>query len=89
MQSSGEGFFLLVWSEYPPEGPMNTDSDWIDHWIVFENYEDAYEQWDGLRSKELVASASLCVPIQSTDYASNNNRRKLHYGERHDQNIWN
>ena len=58
--------FLVVWTECH-EG-VEGRAMYEDHWLAYDTYVEAAENYDKLLEMEEVYSASVCTVIESTDY---------------------
>jgi hypothetical protein len=58
--------FLVVWTECH-EG-VESRAMYEDHWLAYDTYVEASENYDKLLEMEEVYSASVCTVIESTDY---------------------
>lgn len=58
--------FLVVWTECH-EGHEGV-AQYEDHWLAYDTYVEATENYDKLLEMEEVYSASICTVIESTDY---------------------
>lgn len=56
--------FIVVW--------MNEDES--DHFEVFESYSEAVQRYKQLLEADETSIASVCVPLESTDYATVNRK---------------
>ena len=58
--------FLVVWTER--HEAENGNAVYEDHWLAYDTYADAAENYDKLLEQEEVYSASVCTVVESTDY---------------------
>ena len=58
--------FLMVWTECH-EGE-DGKAQYEDHWLPYDTYREATQNYDKLVDMEEVYSASICQIIESTDY---------------------
>jgi len=58
--------FMMVWTECH-EGRKG-EAQYEDHWLAYDTYAEAAENYDRLLQQEEVYTASVCTVIESTDY---------------------
>ena len=65
--------YLVAWTTV-----WKSNDDQVDEWCVFENLNDAQNYYEELIKDYRVYTASVCVPIQSTDYPTKNGLTTRH-----------
>jgi len=58
--------FLVVWTECHES--KDNRAVYEDHWLAYDTYAEAADNYDKLLEQEEVYSASVCTVIESTDY---------------------